>query len=120
MNIIKIIPILLCLSGCASQTIPTDNLAALPDDDLCLALGENNHNGPLVLRITDEIEKRGALIDQEKCYLISHKAITNNSREIEAEPVAESSTLETRYDPQKKKWIRAPSGTKAGLKITAP
>ncbi|MBG6246569.1 hypothetical protein CS369_20900 [Candidatus Symbiopectobacterium sp. 'North America'] len=56
----------LVLSGCAAKQISAYN-----NDDLCKALGTYNSNGHTVLRITEEINKRGSGIDQERFYALS-------------------------------------------------
>ncbi|CNI59788.1 hypothetical protein [Yersinia pekkanenii] len=66
-----IIPILL-MSGCV---MPIKKLSSLSNDDLCITLGEKNNNGPMVLKITKEIEDRGGVINKERCYILSMDAI---------------------------------------------
>lgn len=68
---IIIIPILL-MSGCV---MPIKKLSSLSNDDLCITLGERNNNGPMVLKITKEIEDRGGVINKERCYILSMDAI---------------------------------------------
>lgn len=71
----SVITLMLLLSGCSSYTIPVDDLSGLSNDDLCIALGERNDNGPMVIRITKEIDSRGGVINQERCYIASSMAI---------------------------------------------
>ncbi len=57
--------IFLFLSGCSHYSVSTEKLSELSETDLCIALGERNNTGSEVLRITEEIEKRGDKISSE-------------------------------------------------------
>ncbi|QZN97770.1 hypothetical protein [Symbiopectobacterium purcellii] len=61
----------LVLSGCAATSLSSQQISAYSNDDLCKTLGTYNSNGHTVLRITEEINKRGVGIDQERCYVLS-------------------------------------------------
>ncbi|AJI94241.1 putative lipoprotein [Yersinia ruckeri] len=70
----------LLISGC---TLPLPQLTdqqitAFSSDDLCTALGSYNDHSKTVLRLTNEVTRRGASIDQERCYRISHIAMESN------------------------------------------
>ncbi|CNB86025.1 hypothetical protein FG442_003042 [Yersinia enterocolitica] len=82
----SVITLMLLLSGCSSYTIPVDDLSGLSNDDLCIALGERNDNGPMVIRITKEIDSRGGVINQERCYIASSMAIQKSKQEFKVTP----------------------------------
>ncbi|MCW2484997.1 hypothetical protein J5069_03705 [Candidatus Symbiopectobacterium sp. NZEC127] len=65
------LPMALVLSGCAATSLSSQQISAYNNDDLCKALGTYNSHGHTVLRITEEINKRGADINQERCYALS-------------------------------------------------
>ncbi|MFU9135678.1 hypothetical protein [Erwinia tasmaniensis] len=111
--------IILCLSGCSHYSVSTEKLSELSDSDLCIALGERNNTGSEVLRITEEIEKRGDKISSENCYLLSHQAMRSSS-DITVEPYAKREYNTTEYDYKNKRWVTKPSTDKAGLIISIP
>lgn len=86
MDKFSVITLMLLLSGCSNYTIPVENLSGLSNDNLCIALGERNDNGPMVIRITKEIESRGDVINKERCYIASSIAIQNSKQELGATP----------------------------------
>lgn len=81
-----VITLILLISACSSYTIPIENISGLSNDDLCIALGERNDNGPMVMRITKEIESRGNSINQERCYIASSIAIQKSKQELKTTP----------------------------------
>ncbi|WP_067703248.1 hypothetical protein [Erwinia sp. ErVv1] len=111
--------IFLFLSGCSHYSVSTEKLSELSETDLCIALGERNNTGSEVLRITEEIEKRGDKISSEKCYLLSHKAMRSSS-DITVEPYAERKYNTTEYDYKKRRWVTKPYTDEAGLTISIP
>ncbi|MFT8210327.1 MAG: hypothetical protein ACMZI0_06615 [Symbiopectobacterium sp.] len=61
----------LILSGCSSTNVSNRQISAFKNDELCKALGTYNNDGPTVLRLTTELERRGMSINQERCYALS-------------------------------------------------
>lgn len=82
----SVIILLFLVSGCISYTVPIENLSGLSNDDLCIALGERNDNGPMVIKITKEIESRGNIINPERCYVASSMAIQKSKQELIVAP----------------------------------
>lgn len=82
----SVIILLFLVSGCISYTVPIENLSGLSNDDLCIALGERNDNGPMVIKITKEIESRENIINPERCYVASSMAIQKSKQELIVAP----------------------------------
>lgn len=61
----------LILSGCSATNVSNRQISAFKNDELCKALGTYNNDGPTVLRLTTELERRGMSINQERCYALS-------------------------------------------------
>ncbi|WP_063657574.1 HU family DNA-binding protein [Candidatus Arsenophonus triatominarum] len=66
------------LSGCSSQNLSNQKISLMKNDELCRALGKYNKDGFTVLNLTTEIERRGPIINQERCYALSRIKMNPN------------------------------------------
>ncbi|PHM28241.1 hypothetical protein [Xenorhabdus budapestensis] len=101
--------------GCSSKNNIKD-LTKLSNDELCIYMGENNKDGPLSLKIIDEIKSREN-ISSERCYMLEHKAIEGNVDGVSIEPYATPEIMESVYDKNKGRYIIKNTGPTVGAKI---
>lgn len=114
---ILIVSVLIVLSGCITERkVDISNLKLLSNDEICRALGENNNNASLVLKMHEEIDRRGDTVDNEYCYALE-KNYQNNGTVISIEPTATPPGIEHVYDHKKGKYVIKNSGVHAGLDI---
>jgi hypothetical protein len=123
MKSIIIVALIAGLTGCqGSPSLTANKLSELSNEDLCHALGTYNHDGELVLKISDELKKRPEKIDPERCYILEklktkqriefkEKNIRTNTPytdDIKTNPSHSNNDFYQHIDPQHHKIIHNP------------
>lgn len=87
-----VILLTLTLTGCQSDlpTLSESQISALSNEALCRSLGTYNHDGCLVLKIYDELNRRPQKIDPERCYVLEKMGYEQSHSEVN--PVKSFST----------------------------
>lgn len=111
---INIFILTLLLSGCSLfYKINIDNVSALTNDELCIAMGEYKDNGTSVLKLHTEIMKRKNM-NFARCHALE---VSNRTRDVSVSPTAEPGKLEHIYDDKSGTFKVKDTGPKAGVKI---